>query len=86
MKDNCILCGKETQFNKNCDIKDRLYYIDGFGQLCDDCYEFYLNNVNYIETNTTTDDLYVKVSVSKIKETLNDYELGVYVRSLSYLN
>ena len=36
-KDKCVLCGKETQYSKSTHIDSRHNYIEGCGQLCDDC-------------------------------------------------
>jgi len=33
-KDLCILCGKETSYNKNMHVGLRENYVDGGGQLC----------------------------------------------------
>jgi len=38
MKDKCILCGKETEYDKDTHVDFRLYYIDGSGQLCKRCF------------------------------------------------
>jgi len=39
MKDKCVSCGVETQFDQNMDINYRFYYVDGGGQLCKECYD-----------------------------------------------
>lgn len=36
-KEKCIICGKETIYNKDTDILIRACYIEGAGQLCFDC-------------------------------------------------
>jgi hypothetical protein len=36
--DLCINCGKETPYPKNMHIDYRMYYVEGAGQLCIDCY------------------------------------------------
>jgi len=38
MKDKCVVCGKETQYDKDTPIKDRSYYVEGGGQLCPLCF------------------------------------------------
>jgi uncharacterized protein YlaI len=38
MKDKCVLCGKETPYDKTTHIDYRLHYVEGAGQLCEDCY------------------------------------------------
>jgi uncharacterized protein YlaI len=37
MKDKCIICGRDTQYDMDTHIDFRLNYIEGAGQLCDDC-------------------------------------------------
>ena len=37
--ENCVLCNKELNIRKDLDINHRLYYIEGAGQLCKDCYD-----------------------------------------------
>lgn len=38
MKDNCVLCGDETPYEKTENINNRYHYIEGAGQLCKECY------------------------------------------------
>jgi len=38
MKDKCVYCGKETQYEKETPIQQRKYYIEGAGQLCPLCF------------------------------------------------
>lgn len=37
-KERCVLCGAETAYSFDTPIDLRLYYIEGAGQLCHDCY------------------------------------------------
>jgi hypothetical protein len=37
--DNCVNCGKETPYPANMHIAYRMYYVEGAGQLCKECYE-----------------------------------------------
>lgn len=37
--DKCILCGCETIYPKNMHIDYRVYYVEGAGQLCKECYD-----------------------------------------------
>ena len=39
MKELCIRCGKPTPYDIHTPITTRLYYIDGSGQLCEDCWK-----------------------------------------------
>jgi len=36
-KEKCVSCGKETDVFKDTHIDLRKYYVEGAGQLCDDC-------------------------------------------------
>ena len=38
MKDNCVVCGKETAWGEQEVIQHRRCYVEGVGQLCVDCY------------------------------------------------
>jgi len=39
MKDKCISCGKETEYEREIHIDYRVYYVEGAGQLCRECFE-----------------------------------------------
>ena len=36
--DNCVCCGKQTNEPEARNVDHRNYYVDGAGQLCEDCY------------------------------------------------
>jgi len=38
MKEKCVLCDKETKYDKDTPIQKRKYYVEGSGQLCKECY------------------------------------------------
>ena len=38
MKDKCVMCEKETEYDIDEHIDNRLYYVEGAGQLCEECY------------------------------------------------
>lgn len=38
-KDHCVVCNKLTEYEKNTNIDQRNYYIEGGGQLCFECYK-----------------------------------------------
>ena len=38
-KDKCVLCGKETEYNKETHIDERMWYVESAGQLCEECWE-----------------------------------------------
>jgi len=52
MKDNCVVCGKETEWGEREVIHNRRCYVKGMGQLCDDCY------VDAYSHETPAGDLY----------------------------
>jgi len=39
MKDNCVCCGKETEYDREAHIDFRMYYVEGAGQLCEECWK-----------------------------------------------
>jgi len=39
MKDKCVICNKETQYNRNTHISHRYHYVEGCGQLCKPCWD-----------------------------------------------
>ena len=39
MKERCVRCGKETEYDIHTPIAFRRYYIEGAGQLCKDCWK-----------------------------------------------
>tara|TARA_Y100000593_G_scaffold204_1_gene435 strand:- start:1044 stop:1514 length:471 start_codon:yes stop_codon:yes gene_type:complete len=47
-KDNCVSCNKESEYNKNDNIYNRRYYVEGAGQLCGKCWS------SIYDTNKTT--------------------------------
>lgn len=38
MKEKCISCGNETPYDVNENIQNRFHYVEGAGQLCEECY------------------------------------------------
>lgn len=40
MRELCIRCGKETPYDQSTPLTLRRYYIEGSGQLCQDCFQF----------------------------------------------
>jgi hypothetical protein len=38
MKDNCVSCGNETPYDVTENIHNRFHYVEGSGQLCEECY------------------------------------------------
>ena len=42
--DGCVLCGEKTGYKRSDPIQQRLYYVEGAGQLCESCFrETYKN-------------------------------------------
>ena len=39
MKEKCVVCEKETEYDEKQHIDYRKHYIEGGGQLCKNCYE-----------------------------------------------
>jgi len=44
-KDRCVLCGEETEYDKDTHIDCRKYYVEGFGQLCPSCHKMVYRGV-----------------------------------------
>lgn len=76
MKDKCILCGTETQYDQSTHIDMRAGYIEGAGQLCIPCYESTNNRMKVMEG--------VVIQGHEILNTPNDAELGALVRKAWY--
>ena len=38
MKDKCVSCHTETEYDKNLHIHNRKHYVVGAGQLCKSCF------------------------------------------------
>lgn len=66
-KDKCVMCGEETPYEQTVHIDYRAGYIEGAGQLCNDCY-----------TGNTT----LSIPRSMVKNTPNDQELGEKIREM----
>ena len=69
-KDNCILCGVETQYERDVNIEYRNGYIEGAGQMCSHCWD----------AGTERDSILIPMQM--IKDTPNDSELGKKIRLL----
>lgn len=72
----CILCGKETTVDVNTHIDFRTGYIEGAGQLCNECHQ----RGNQSSRN------HITIPEDYIKTYPNDMELGSKVRSYYYEN
>ena len=67
-KDTCVMCGKETPYDLEDHIDTRTGYIEGAGQLCENCYE----NIN--------DNTHITIPRKYINMYPNNAELGSVVR------
>ncbi len=38
MKDKCVICNTDTEYDEFLHIDMRYYYVEGCGQLCPKCY------------------------------------------------
>ena len=36
--DLCVICNKDTPYDKDVDIDQRQHYVEGSGQLCEECW------------------------------------------------
>ena len=43
-KDKCVGCGCETEYDVNEHIDNRMFYVEGAGQLCKKCWDKVYNN------------------------------------------
>lgn len=37
-KETCVRCGKETEYDISTPIEVRRWYVEGAGQMCEDCW------------------------------------------------
>lgn len=74
-KDNCIICGKETPYDFETHIDNRMGYVEGMGQLCSSCY-----NESKSKNGPLTPRNHVVVPKSFFEEYSNNMELGSKMR------
>ena len=55
MKERCVLCGAITPYHRETPIGERLYYVEGCGQLCENCYK---NGEDFELINPEKDETY----------------------------
>jgi hypothetical protein len=56
MKENCVKCGKETPYDERNHIDQRLFYVEGAGQLCGLCWrDAYLNDMPLFREDISPD-------------------------------
>jgi hypothetical protein len=67
IKEKCVMCARETEYNISDNINLRYGYIEGMGQLCASCYHGSSRSSIIVDHRTIID-------------TPNDSELGMKVR------
>lgn len=53
MKELCIRCGRPTPYDIHTPVDRRKYYVDGSGQLCEDCWKRVYGEIKTIKLPTT---------------------------------
>jgi hypothetical protein len=43
-KDECVVCNEKTPYEKNANIHMRYHYVEGAGQLCENCWDKIYNS------------------------------------------
>lgn len=38
MKERCVRCGQETEYDVNMPVEARRWFVEGAGQLCEECF------------------------------------------------
>ena len=83
MVDKCISCGSDTAYDVETHIDFRTNYVEGAGQLCNNCAAL---DRRYPESPNMDHLRHVLVSVHTITSTPNDQELGAKVRQAYWEN
>lgn len=86
-KDKCVMCGKETKYDETTHIDFRSNYIEGAGQLCNDCASGETKKSDFTSTDYALKSEfhhldYVTVSNKDILSRSNNFDLGLFVRTL----
>ena len=55
MKELCIRCGKPTPYDINTQITVRRYFVEGAGQLCEECFHKLYPVPGSLENNSCSD-------------------------------
>ena len=53
MKELCIRCGRPTPYDIHTPVTSRLYYIEGSGQLCEQCFSLLYSSSSAFSTTPT---------------------------------
>ena len=84
--EQCVSCGKDTDYRFNDRIDTRFYYVEGSGQLCRDCYNRIYKTYEGIDAEPprfiNSPRMLVAIEDTTIQYTPNDAELGAKVRQL----
>ena len=56
MTELCIRCGKPTIYNSDTPVSDRLYFIEGSGQLCQECFSTLYGDIPVSTDEGETDE------------------------------
>ena len=47
--EKCVICGAKTPYRFSTPIDQRKFYVEGFGQICEDCdYEIYIKKSTWL--------------------------------------
>jgi hypothetical protein len=71
MKERCVMCGYETNYDFSTHVDLRYGYVEGMGQLCNSCY-------------TGSSRKQFTVDFRTVMDTPNDAELGEKIRRMYY--
>ena len=70
---NCIRCGRPTPYDIHTPIDRRKYYVDGSGQLCEDCWKMVYGQIKTITLPTPA--VPTQADQEKYKELISKDEL-----------
>lgn len=74
-KDKCIKCGKDTPYDYETHVDNRMWYVEGAGQLCASCHG----------DNETPSDCNIEIPCSVVHDTPNDQTLGEMIRTAYFI-
>ena len=74
--DNCVLCGKQTQYKTSTHIDMRTGYVEGVGQLCGICYS----------AGSPSSREMIMIPKNLVEQHSNNMELGAAVRKFYWEN
>ncbi len=74
--DNCVICGKQTQYKTSTHIDMRSGYVEGVGQLCGICYT----------KGSSAGREMILIPKYLVQQYPNDMELGAAIREFYWEN